>query len=170
MTKKSPPAAPETVAELEAEVARVNADWVQYRSVQPLLPGAVRGGGFDPTMLVRKYRLGVELDGLMVRLEAAKAERAKADLAALLDPAADARLTAEKDAAHGRMTEARAALAEAERAFHGAAHAVRERADRIGRAKERAAVAEGAGGRWKRELDRDRTMLGQYEDYARHAA
>lgn len=158
-----------TIADLDAQIADLTPQWARYRNVQPVAPAGLVAAPIDPTKLVRKYRIGIALDKLNIARENLLADRARTALAALADVDPDA-LAAARDAALDRVLAARAVLTEAEGAHRTAAHAAHAHVDRVRECEGRLRDAEAAATRWRKELDRDRTLMATYEDAAKHAA
>jgi hypothetical protein len=87
MMTKAPTTPTERIADCDAQLAASLPRWRRLVNVQPLTLGTIAPRGYDPSRLIEKYRLGVEIDTTNVERETARRELAAEQLADLGDGA-----------------------------------------------------------------------------------
>jgi len=158
----TPPSPTDRIAAAEASIAALTPEYIAYRAIQPLVPGAgaaIGGGGFDPSKLRRKFALAARIDRINIDLEAAKGDAARARLAELAD---EVGLASMERAAAEAATEVAAAedkMRATRTAYSAAKAALDHRRDRIKAVTADAAAADAARVRWEAELAKDAARL-----------
>jgi len=170
MATKTTTATPaDTIAQHDAEIAKLNGEFIKYGNVHPFAVGAgaaIGGNSFDSTRLRAKFALAAQIDRLSIRREAARAEEARERLDGLADASDLAAM--EMDVAECAVAVAHAedAMKAARVALSTATAALAFRRERVAATVAAIAEADRAKARWERELEIDTDRLANVEKSA----
>jgi hypothetical protein len=149
---------PTSIAELEATIDRLQQRWKPYARIQPLSINAFPNPlQYDPTRLIAKQELALEIDAAQAELARLKAQQARETLAGMADALARAEAT-EREALAARVA-AEQALQEANATWANANDDLDRLRERQQIHEQIAASQERAVKRWSDERVRDQTIL-----------